>query len=205
MNATDPNLANVDGFYFSFGTNAQGNNTVSNAVLPVSQLSSPMPFPPTWPVGTIVYWKAVPFTQSRTIPSSSCLIWQFIVGNLPSVSSFPYIQNFDSAPANGSLPTEWRNDLFDTSSSGGNTVDWTVSTTSSFGASVDHTSGTGKFASVDDSLITNQALPVVMYSPIFNSSLMGAIQVQFWVQNRASAEAGQISVLRVDCGKSECI
>jgi hypothetical protein len=140
LNSADPMYYAVDGFYFSYGTNAFANNTVPLTNLPLGQTNYSLLFPSIWNTGTTLFWKVTPFTRSKSIPSSSCPVWNFTIGSTTTINNFPYLQTFDGG--NGALPTDWRNDLLDTSVLNGvNSVDWKPTQSATFGASSDHTSG----------------------------------------------------------------
>jgi hypothetical protein len=104
-----------------------------------------------------------------------------------SVSSFPYIQDFD---ASTSTPTCWAQDP-------GNGEDWTFGSSGmTYGAASDHTGG-GNFARIDDSSPHN-ANPAILESVPFDLSSLTVPRLVFWYQNRRTSTTGSASQLHID-------
>lgn len=104
-----------------------------------------------------------------------------------SETSFPYTQNFD---ASASTPTCWSQDA-------ANGEDWTFGTSMTYGAASDHTSGSGRFARIDDSSPHN-ANPANMETVPFDLTGLTTPRLVFWYQNRRSLTSGGTSQLHID-------
>ena len=105
------------------------------------------------------------------------------------INTFPYVETFDTFGAiNGTTmpaPPGWTQDTMDATGSGGGT-DWffrnTPTTSANTGPLVDHTTGFGFYAHVEDS---NASHPDVnLLTPFFDLSVLSRPQLEFWVHSR---------------------
>ncbi len=90
-------------------------------------------------------------------------------GHNATVTSFPYTENFDAAAA---LPTDWQQDP-------NNSEDWKFGTKCDYGASSDHTSGSGNIAYVDDST-PHTTDPINLLTPPFDITGLTTPTVSFY-------------------------
>jgi len=86
------------------------------------------------------------------------------------IASFPAVEDFENS---GAIPDCWNS----IPSADGD--DWSYVTTMGFGANVDHTSGSGYFAAIDDSE-TPIANPDILLSPYYDTSGLTTPQLSFW-------------------------
>ena len=91
-----------------------------------------------------------------------------------AISTLPWNEGFENA---GAIPTCWNQ-------SSTNTENWLfgTGTTFDYGATTDHTTGTGYFAWIDDSTPDN-ANPSGIESPAFDFTGVGNPEMTFWFQN----------------------
>ncbi len=89
----------VHGYYLSLGTNNPPTNIMNN--IDIGQVTS---YQPILQYGTTYYWKVVPYNISGQPTSSP--VWSFTTKIDPTVTSFPYTQNFDTVTA-PNLPIDW--------------------------------------------------------------------------------------------------
>ena len=89
-----------------------------------------------------------------------------------AVTSFPYTEDFDAA---ASLPSCW-------GQSSTNTEDWLFGSSATYGASSDHTSGSGNFAWIDDSA-PHTTSPSGLETPSLDLTALTAPRLKFWFQN----------------------
>ena len=90
-------------------------------------------------------------------------------GHDPTVTSYPYNENFDAA---ASLPTDWQQDP-------NNEEDWKFGSSASYAASSDHTSGSGNIAWVDDSA-PHTTSPINLLTPPFDLTGLTKPTVSFY-------------------------
>ena len=87
---------------------------------------------------TNYYWQIVPYNANGD--ATGCPVNSFVTRGDPTVTTYPYTEDFES----GTIPTNWLN-LTDVDNN-----DWTFIANHDYGASFDHTSGSGLFAAFDD-------------------------------------------------------
>ncbi len=87
------------GYRLSFGTDNPPTNVLNN-----SDVALVATYTPTLQFGTTYYWKVVPYNALGN--ATDCPIWTFTTMADPTVTTFPYLQNFDSVtiPA---IPVGW--------------------------------------------------------------------------------------------------
>ncbi len=127
--------------------------------------------PGTLAYNTTYYWKVVPYNAIGD--AVGCATWSFGVKADPTISTYPYIENFEST----GLPLNWTT----INTTGGDI--WEMIGTGSeptYGpVGVDHTSGTGRMAWVDDS--SPEGNPVDLLSPPFNlTPFVNVAELRFW-------------------------
>jgi len=122
--------------------------------------------------GTTYYYRVEPYNAAG--PATGCATIAFTTANPRAV--FPYTEDFDDADVCG-LPSRWS--LVNNPTSG---ETWQFQRTMEYGAAKDHTTGTGCFATVDDS--SPDEAPVYLLSPYFDFSTLTSPRVSFWVQNQ---------------------
>lgn len=90
----------VDGYKVYLGTDNPPTNLVNGTIVTTASYDHPTSFI----YSTAYYWKIVPFNQYGD--AANCPVWQFTSLADPTISTFPYVQNFDSVtpPA---LPLGW--------------------------------------------------------------------------------------------------
>jgi hypothetical protein len=116
------------GYKLYYGT-TNGDTTPPWNILSNSEMSTAVTYDPpgllTW--GQHYYWKIVPYNGAGS--AINCPVWEFTVMPDPTISSFPYTENFDSVTA-PALPAGW------TVSEGvaGSSYHWATTTTAAHGA-----------------------------------------------------------------------
>ncbi len=118
---------------------------------------------------TTYYWMVTPYNDNGD--ASGCPVWSFTTRPDPTINTFPYIEDFETA----ALPTNWVDDA--------NNLDpWSygISTTSTDTGpqNGDHTSGTGNFMYTEASGNLNQVFKMTT-SP-FDVSALSAPTLEFW-------------------------
>lgn len=106
-----------------------------------------------------------------------------------TISSFPYTENFDAASQN-TPPSCWENDP-------ANGKNWEFGTSETYGAASDHTSGSGRFALIDDSS-PELTTPHNLLSPFFDLTGLTTPRLSFWFQNRRTNLSNDASKLYID-------
>lgn len=124
-------------------------------------------------VGTyyITVWSAL--STDANLSNDSVVEYEFSTG--ASVTTFPYIENFDGFVKGSTIMyDDWTNETDDA-------MDWmayTASTSSLTGPSADHTSGTGKYVYLESS--SNYNKEAYLTSPCFNISGIANPTLEFW-------------------------
>ena len=91
----------VDGYKLYFGTNNPPTNLVNGTI----QTGNVYDHPTDLLYSTTYYWKVVPFNAAGG-DALDCPLWQFTTLADPTVTTFPYVQNFDDVTPNA-LPLGW--------------------------------------------------------------------------------------------------
>lgn len=149
--------------------------------------------------GTTYFYQIVPTNADGD--ATGCEVRSITTKFLSMVSTFPYIQDFDASTSDGTVFSRQYGILPDWYNQGGQGDFWRTAASSesqpSFGASVDHTSGTGRLAWVDDS--TPQSTDVRWLTPKFDLTGLTAPILKFWYQNVADGNTTvtALSVLNV--------
>lgn len=121
---------------------------------------------------TQYFWKIVPYNAIGN--AAGCEVWNFTTIYDPTIRDFPYIETFDLS---SSLPTDW------ISSNPVNTKSWGITGSGSepsYGPEgVDHTSGSGNMAWLDDS--SPSGTYVDLTTPPFDlTSFSNKVDLSFW-------------------------
>jgi hypothetical protein len=131
---------------------------------------------------TTYFWRIVPTNSAGD--ATGCPVWSFATKPQSMIAAFPYTQDFQTstnpiAARPFGVLSDWYNQA-------GGSDFWrsTASTDAqpTSGASVDHTSGTGRFAWLDDSqapIATNAR----WWMPMANLTSLTAPRLRFWYQN----------------------
>ncbi len=102
-----------------------------------------------------------------------------------SITSFPVTEDFENG---GAIPNCWEDDP-------ANSESWLYGTSAGYGATADHTTGSGYFAWIDDSS-PHDADPSNLLSPIYNTTSLTAPQLVFyyWIGRGQSGSTLDVDV-----------
>ncbi len=114
---------------------------------------------------TVYFWKVIPVNENGQ--AAGCPVWSFTTAG--TISEFPWTENFD---LNFDIPAGW-------AMSGEES--WVIRSFSAWGPYHDHTSGTGRYALLDDSL-PNQTLSSELITPEFDITTLNHPKCIFWYQ-----------------------
>ena len=151
----------ADGYQLFAGTDHPPTNLVNGQALgdttnyEITGLQAPQTY----------YWKVIPTNQNGS--ALDCPIWTFTT--MGTISSFPWTENFD---LNFDIPAGWTTDGEES---------WVIRSFSVWGPYHDHTSGTGKYALIDDSL-PNQTISSGLITPEFDITTLNHPKCIFWYQ-----------------------
>ncbi|HNX00491.1 MAG TPA: choice-of-anchor J domain-containing protein, partial [Candidatus Cloacimonadota bacterium] len=151
------------GYRLSFGTDNPPTNVLFN-----SDLGMVTTYTPTLAYGTTYYWQVVPFNGAGN--ATGCPVWSFTTMPDPTVTTFPYVQNFDSVTA-PALPVDWWKIVSSTSSSA-------VVTTYTSGTPHSGTNHAYLYNSSD-----NQSNLVLITPPTAN---LGVTRIRFWAKGSSA-------------------
>lgn len=132
-------------------------------------------------------WTHMPQEQNRR---NDTVLFHTLITDI-GIDTFPYLQTFDDTP--GAIPQGWMNDPFDDGE------DWffhgpsSTQTPSPNGIFGDHSTGTGHFAWVDNSVPNSAATNLL--TPCFDFSQLANPHLEFFFWN---GDAGQNIRLRID-------
>ncbi len=157
--------------------------------------------------GTTYFWQVIPTNAGGD--ATGCPVWSFTTKPLGLVSSFPYTETFDTTTNTGPPATSgsiagagiaagWYN------SAGQNQDFWrTVASADAepvSGATTDHTSGTGRFAYVNDSdaAQTTATNGPRWLTPRFDITGLNAPRLKFWYQNVANGNTTVTALSTLD-------
>jgi len=90
----------VDGYRVYLGTDNPPTNLVNGS----TQTGTVYDHPTNFSYNTAYYWKVVPFNAEGDAPN--CPVWQFTTLADPTVTTYPYVQNFDAVTV-PALPLGW--------------------------------------------------------------------------------------------------
>ncbi len=88
---------------------------------------------------TTYYWTVVPYNTIGD--ATGCPVWSFTTRSDPTVTTFPYVMAFEDT----TLLADWHNEIYLDNDN------WSLATSSTYGATFDNTSGTGYFIHFTDS------------------------------------------------------
>ncbi len=132
---------------------------------------------------TNYYWKIVPYNANGD--ATGCPVNSFVTRGDPTVTTYPYTEDFES----GTIPTNWLN-LTDVDNN-----DWTFISNHNYGATFDHTSGSGLFAAFDDA----GGDDCWLMSTVFDITALTnpSLEFYYWIGIDTQAAQAQ-SVLHID-------
>ena len=143
---------------------------------------------------TTYFWRIVPTNAAGD--ATGCPVWQFTTKVQSTISSFPYVQDFETSTTNPvtarpfGILSDWYN------RAGGSDF-WRSAASAdaqpTFGASTDHTSGAGRFAWLDDSqapIATNAQ----WWMPVADLTTVTGPRLRFWYQNVADGNATEVDI-----------
>jgi hypothetical protein len=165
-----------DGYYLYFGTDGGGTSTPTN-IVNGTDLGNVNTYNPTpdMAYATTYYWQIVPWNANGS--ATGCPIWSFTTGPDPTISTFPYVENFDAVTA-PAFPYGWT--VIDNNADGDM---WVTSTTYPNSSPNCARIYTDYNSTNDDYLVT---------PPV---ALTGNQQLKFWTRCYSTSEPDEISVL----------
>ena len=198
MRATAATTGGVPtGYKYFIGTNNPPTNIANGNVFTSANvvLSGTTP-------NTTYYWQVVPTNADGD--ATGCPIWRYTTKPLGFVNTFPYVQDFentsnspggDGTVINAGRLADWYN------RAGGSDFWRSVASSESqptYGAPNDHTTGTGRYAWLDDSQ-TPIAANAQWWMPAMDLTALPNPRLRFWYQNVAEGNTTitDLSVLNV--------
>ena len=132
---------------------------------------------------TTYYWMVTPYNASGD--ASNCPVWSFTTRQDPTISAFPWTEDFENG-----IPATWISDE--------NAPDvWEIETTLTYAADVDHSTGSGSFLGFDDSG-TGQDSANVITNPFDITGLTNPSLSFFFWNGDADQSAQDQSTLTID-------
>ncbi|MBN1340563.1 MAG: carboxypeptidase regulatory-like domain-containing protein, partial [Bacteroidales bacterium] len=111
-------------------------------------------------------WQLIIYNSNKATTNGP--VWNFQTA-CSSITTFPWMESFENA---GAIPNCWLQDP-------ANTENWLFATTMTYAAVSDHTTGTGYFATIDDSS-PYAAIPSGLISPVYDVTLISNPALNFW-------------------------
>ncbi|MCD4735778.1 MAG: carboxypeptidase regulatory-like domain-containing protein, partial [Bacteroidales bacterium] len=120
----------------------------------------------TVPPATDIEWQLIIYNSNKATTNGP--VWTFQTA-CATVNTFPWVEAFENG---GVIPNCWVQDP-------ANTEDWLFRTTMSYAANADHTTGSGYFATIDDSS-PYAAIPSGLVTPLIDVTGLGNPTLGFW-------------------------